>query len=56
MTTRSPARSTASTQGSTPSLATSSPQPTSYKTSSPSSSSAARRPALDDYIHRFATT
>ena len=60
MTTRSPARSTASTQASTQastsSLATSSPQPTSYKTSSPSSSSAARRPALDDYIHRFATT
>ena len=49
-------RSTASTQASTSSLATSSPQPTSYKTSSPSSSSAARRPALDDYIHRFATT
>ena len=46
----------ASTQAPTSSLATSSPQPTSYKTSSPSRSSAARRPALDDYIHRFAAT
>ena len=50
------AMTNASTQAPTSSLATSSPQPTSYKTSSPSRSSAARRPALDDYIHRFATT
>ena len=50
------AMTNASTQAPTSSLATSSPQPTSYKTSSPSRSSAARRPALDDYIHRFAAT